>query len=399
MRFGIFYEHQLPRPWSEGLEHKLFQDALTQVELADKLGFDTAWEVEHHFLEEYSHSSAPEVFLAAASQRTTRIRLGHGIVQLPTNHPARVAERVSTLDLLSHGRVEFGVGEGSSVTELHPFDRRFRDKRAVWEDAMRCLMPMFWEEGWEYHGEFFDFPLRNVIPKPRQYPHPPLWVACSQLETIEMAGRRGIGALGFQFLSAEAATAWVHAYYNSFTKRLDLLGPYATNPNIAVVSQFMCAPTDQEAQRRADGSTFFQFALRFYNEHGPVVPGTVSLWDEYQIWKSSASGQKAQGGGLIGSPATIREKLHRFAESNVDQVILLNQAGRNSHEDICEALELFATEVMPEFHAMEPDHDEWKRKVLEGELELDEIDTDPYNIIGMQSTKWKPGMPVPTPSL
>ena len=214
-----------------------------------------------------------------------------------------------------------------------------------------------------------------------------------------MAGRRGIGALGFQFLSAEAATAWVHAYYNSFTKRLDLLGPYATNPNIAVVSQFMCAPTDQEAQRRADGSTFFQFALRFYNEHGPVVPGTVSLWDEYQIWKSSASGQKAQGGGLIGSPATIREKLHRFAESNVDQVILLNQAGRNSHEDICEALELFATEVMPEFHAMEPDHDEWKRKVLEGDLELDEIDTDPYNIIGMQSTKWKPGMPVPTPSL
>jgi len=95
MKFGIFYELQLPRPWNDDSEYVLFQQALDQIELADKLGYDYAWEVEHHFLEEYSHSSAPEVFLAAASQRTKNIRLGHGIVQLPTNHPARVAERVS----------------------------------------------------------------------------------------------------------------------------------------------------------------------------------------------------------------------------------------------------------------------------------------------------------------
>ena len=129
MKFGIFYELQLPRPWNDDSEYVLFQQALDQIELADNLGYDYAWEVEHHFLEEYSHSSAPEVFLAAASQRTKNIRLGHGIVQLPTNHPARVAERVSTLDIVSGGRVELGIGEGSSVTELHPFDRRFRDKR------------------------------------------------------------------------------------------------------------------------------------------------------------------------------------------------------------------------------------------------------------------------------
>ena len=138
MKFGIFYEHQLPRPWTEGAEHRLFKNSLEQVELADRLGYDFAWEVEHHFLEEYSHSSAPEVFLAAASQRTKQIRLAHGIIQLTTNHPARVAERVSTLDLVSDGRVELGIGEGSSVTELHPFDRRFRDKREVWEDAVRA---------------------------------------------------------------------------------------------------------------------------------------------------------------------------------------------------------------------------------------------------------------------
>src|ERR1700740_1852033 len=109
MKFGIFYEHQLQRPCEPGAERRLFQDALDQVELADRLGIDYAWEVEHPFLEEYSHSSAPEVFLAAASQRTERIRLGHGIIQLPTNHPARVAEKVACLDLVSNGRVEFGM--------------------------------------------------------------------------------------------------------------------------------------------------------------------------------------------------------------------------------------------------------------------------------------------------
>ena len=380
MKFGIFYEHQLPRPWEEDSEYRLLQESLDQIELADRLGYDYAWEVEHHFLEEYSHSSAPEVFLGAASQRTKNIRLGHGIIQLTTNHPARVAERVSTLDLLSHGRVELGLGEGSSVTELHPFDRRFRDKRSVWEDAVRCLMPMFSESAVEYHGEWFDFPRRNVVPKPRQKPHPPLWVACSQLETIRMAGRRGMGALGFQFVSAEAAHAWVHAYYNAFVKTLEPLADYVTNPNIAVVCQFMCAPTDEEARARSTGSSFFQFALGFYNSHGPVDPGSVDLWQEFLAWRETDKGKKARLGGLIGSPQTLREKLAKFEESNVDQVILLNQAGRNTHEDICSSLELFAAEVMPEFQAREPQHQEWKQGVLAGEIELEELDTEPHSM-------------------
>ena len=112
MKFGIFYEHQIPRPWDADSEHRIYREALEQVELADRVGIDYAWEVEHHFLEEYSHSSAPEVFLAACSQRTQRIRLGHGIVLMPPgyNHPARVAERIAALDLVSDGRVEFGTG-------------------------------------------------------------------------------------------------------------------------------------------------------------------------------------------------------------------------------------------------------------------------------------------------
>jgi alkanesulfonate monooxygenase SsuD/methylene tetrahydromethanopterin reductase-like flavin-dependent oxidoreductase (luciferase family) len=387
MKIGIFYELQLPRPWRTDSEYELFQNALTQVELADKLGYDYAWEVEHHFMEEYSHSSAPEVFLAAASQRTKNIRLGHGIVQLTTSHPARVVERVSTLDLLSHGRVEFGIGEGSSVTELHPFDRRFRDKRLVWEDAVRALIPMFKDGGSEYHGEFFDFPLRNVLPKPRQKPHPPLWVACSQLETIEMAGRRGMGALAFQFISAEAAQAWVHAYYNAYLNQLEKLADYQSNPNIAVVSAFMCAETDEEAIRRSEGWTFFQFALGFYAKQGPVAPGTIDLWQEYLKWK--AAGRSPKQTGLIGSPETIRERLRKFESSGVDQVILLNQAGNNTHEHICESLELFAREIMPEFHAREAEHQQWKQAVLRGEITLERIDTDPFNTPG----RAKPTLP------
>src|SRR6266508_6004545 len=145
MRFGIFYEHQLPRPWAPGDEHRLLKDALEQVELADRLGIDYLWLVEHHFLEEYSHSSAPEVFLAAVSQRTSRLRLGHGIVQTPPgyNHPARVAERIATLDLLSRGRVEFGTGESSSEAELGGFGIDPAAKREMWDEgtrvALRCM--------------------------------------------------------------------------------------------------------------------------------------------------------------------------------------------------------------------------------------------------------------------
>src|SRR6202022_4514980 len=140
MKFGIFYEHQLPRPWGPKSEYQLLQDSLTQIELADRLGYDYAWVVEHHFLEEYSHSSAPEVFLGAASQRTKSIRLGHGIIQLTTSHPAKVAERVAALDILSNGRAEFGMGESASITELEPFDISFDEKRDIWEDAVRCLI-------------------------------------------------------------------------------------------------------------------------------------------------------------------------------------------------------------------------------------------------------------------
>jgi alkanesulfonate monooxygenase SsuD/methylene tetrahydromethanopterin reductase-like flavin-dependent oxidoreductase (luciferase family) len=138
MKFGIFYEHQIPRPWDANAEHRIYREALEQVELADRLGIDYAWEVEHHFLEEYSHSSAPEVFLAACSQRTKRIRLGHGIVLMPPgyNHPARVAERIAALDLVSDGRVEFGTGESASILELGGYRVDVAEKQTAWRESV-----------------------------------------------------------------------------------------------------------------------------------------------------------------------------------------------------------------------------------------------------------------------
>ncbi|MFV9453842.1 LLM class flavin-dependent oxidoreductase [Rhodococcus sp. NM-2] len=385
MKFGVFYELQLPRPWQERSEYDLFNNALTQIELADKLGYDYAWAVEHHFLEEYSHCSAPEVFLGAASQRTKQIRLGHGVIQMTTNDPHRVAEKVATLDLLSGGRVELGMGEAGGPSELHPFNVRVRDKRERWIESVKATMPMFTQNAWEFHGDYYDFPARNVLPKPLQKPHPPLWVACSSIQTIGAAASWGMGALGFSFVSPESAQAWVHRYYNTFLNDSNPLTDYPKNANIAVVSGFMCADTDEEALAKASGWTFFQFALQYYGRHGVDKPGESDVWGAYQEWRHTEKAEKALRNGLVGSPETIRKRLTMLAEANVDQVILLNQAGNTSHEDICTSLEMFASEIMPEFHAMEDDHAQWKRDVLERRIVLEELSTDGYDLYAHQN--------------
>src|SRR6202521_204139 len=133
MKFGVFYELQLPKPWGPDDERRLVHDALAQVELADRLGIDYAWVVAHHFLKEYSHCSASEVFLAAAAARTKRIRLGHGIRQVIANYnqPARTAEAVAMLDLISNARAELGIGEGATRLELGGFNVPAKEKRAM----------------------------------------------------------------------------------------------------------------------------------------------------------------------------------------------------------------------------------------------------------------------------
>jgi alkanesulfonate monooxygenase SsuD/methylene tetrahydromethanopterin reductase-like flavin-dependent oxidoreductase (luciferase family) len=374
VKFGIFYEHQLPRPWQDGAEYRLIQDALDQIELADSLGIDYVWEVEHHFLEEYSHSSAPEVFLAAASQRTKRIRLGHGIVQTPPpfNHPARVAERVAMLDLVSGGRADFGSGESSSESELGGFMIEPEQKRAMWEEGLRVAVRCMSETPFTGHsGDFVTMPPRNVIPKPMQKPHPPLWVACSRRETIHLAAQHGIGALAFAFVDPEEAKHWVDDYYTTLENEGVPIGD-AVNANVACVTTFMCDRDEETALARGiEGANFFGYSLAHYYVFGRHAPAGTDVWAEYQARRGERGFdpvavamatrendrlgarivQDGFGGlrGAIGTPDQIRDYLRRYEECGVDQVIFCSQAGKNRHEHIMESLELFGQEVLPEF--------------------------------------------------
>ena len=365
MRFGIFYEHQLPRPWKDGDELKLFQDALDQVELADKLGIDHAWEVEHHFLEEYSHSSAPEVFLAACSQRTKNIRLGHGITLMPPNynHPARVAERIATLDLVSRGRVEWGTGESSALLELGGYRVPVDQKRSQWREAVeQCANMMAMDPYPGFEGEFFSMPCRNVVPKPVQRPHPPLWVACSNRETIKLAARLGIGALTFSFVDPAEAKSWVDDYYRIFKEECVPIG-HACNPNIAMVTGFSLHKDAAQAKARGmDGFRFFSYALGHYYIFGEHKPGRTDIWAAFE--KARYKMPEEGGSRGIGTPDEMRKHLRGFADAGVDQVSFIQQGGRNKHEDICNSLEMFASEVMPEFKEFEAERIKRKEEEL-----------------------------------
>jgi alkanesulfonate monooxygenase SsuD/methylene tetrahydromethanopterin reductase-like flavin-dependent oxidoreductase (luciferase family) len=372
MRFGIFYEHQLPRPWSAQSEADLLADALEQIELADGLGFDYVWEVEHHFLEEYSHSSAPEVFLAAVSQRTKRIRLGHGIVNVmpAVNHPARIAERIATLDLISGGRVEFGTGESSSAAELGGFLIDRERKREMWQEELDTIARMFVEVPFAgLDGEFVRMPPRNVIPKPLQRPHPPLWVACSRRETIHLAARNGIGALSFSFVEPEDAAKWVTEYYRLLASEECVPAGFAVNANVAVVLPMMLGPDEAQAiERGIDGAHFFGYSLMHYYGIAKHSPGVTDVWKAFVENRAQAGfareivrpdqaplGVKLLQQGLgslrgaIGTPQQVGDLVARYEAAGVDQVIFVLQAGRNRHEHICESLQLFAEQVLPRF--------------------------------------------------
>src|SRR5690349_13953368 len=400
MRFGLFYEHQMPRPWEEGAQEQLLVDALDQIELADRVGFDYVWEVEHHFLEEYSHSSAPEVFLGAASQRTERIRLGHGIVQLPPafNHPARIAERAATLDLISGGRLELGTGEASSQAELGGFGVEREHKREQWEECLDALARMFVEEPFAgLDGRFVRMPPRNVMPKPKQRPHPPLWVACSRRDTILLAARKGLGALSFSFVEPEAAKEWVDEYYALIASEECVPGGFAVNPNVAVVLPMMCHEDEATAiERGIDGAHFFGYSLAYYYAFGSMRPGVTSIWDDFLanrdkrgFARSIVTPDQAPLGvkllqeglgslrGAIGTPDQIADLVERYERAGVDQIIFVSQSGKTRHEHICESIELFAEKVMPRFAGRAAAVESEKRERLAGACERAVARRDP----------------------
>jgi alkanesulfonate monooxygenase SsuD/methylene tetrahydromethanopterin reductase-like flavin-dependent oxidoreductase (luciferase family) len=406
MKFGLFYELQLPKPgdadqWDPDAERRIYHEMLDQVALADSLGFDYVFEVEHHFLEEYSHSSSPELMMAALSQRTKRIRLGHGIVLTPPayNHPARVAERISALDILSNGRVEFGSGESASEMELGGFGVERRMKKAMWEEATREITNMMTQTPYEgFQGEFFSMPARNVIPKPLQKPHPPLWVAASRRETTMVAARLGMGSLGFGFETPDELGERALEYYRLVREELMPIG-HAINPALAVLNTFMMADTDEEAMRRsANGPAFFSYSLGYYYNPatgGVHKPGATNVYQDFLTRAGETAQAQAQRGGFlsaaqiaegepedevqkalyraarsgnaIGTTETLRKTLAKYEEQHLDVMIFVAQCGDRKHEHIMESIETFGKELLPEFKERhERDQKAWRADQLRG---------------------------------
>src|SRR5690242_19208691 len=374
MKFGIFYEHQLPRPWGPKSEYQLLQDSLTQIELADRLGYDYAWEVEHHFLEEYSHSAAPEVFLSACAALTKNIRVGHGIRQVIANynHPARTAEGLATLDIISRGRLDFGIGEGATRLELGGFGIPAKEKRAMALEAAEQIANMMVMDPYPgYEGKSFSFPCRNVVPKPMQKPHPPMWMACTNRDTIKVAASKGLGALAFSFVDPAEAHNWAEIYYGIIKSNECVPIGHSVNANIAMVSNFSVHHDRAEAIRRGqEGFEFFGYAVNALVAHD-TVPGRSSLFADFQKSRArqdeeiiAAVRGAARNVNGIGTPDDIRDHIRGFQEAGVDQVIFLQQAGRNRHEHICQSLELFAAEVMGEFKAQVAEREAKKAKAL-----------------------------------
>ncbi|WP_292938467.1 LLM class flavin-dependent oxidoreductase [Noviherbaspirillum sp.] len=380
----MFFELQLPRPWADGDEQRLFQNALEWAEIGDRIGIACAWAQEHHFLEEYSHSTAPEVFLAALSQRTKHMRIGHGVTLMAPgyNHPARIAERIATLDLVSNGRVEWGTGESSSRIELEGFKLNYLEKRAMWLESVRETAKIISSEPYlGYEGKYFSMPARNVVPKPVQRPHPPMWVACTNRETMKFAARLGLGALTFAFMDATEAKYWVEEYYEIFKSECKPIGR-RVNPNIAMLAGVMChRDRDIAKERGIEGQQFFKWALAHYYRQGVHVPGRTNLWEEFK----KITPEPMAGLDGVGTPEDVRDHFRSLEGAGVDQVIMLQQAGLYKHEHICESLELLGSDVLPEFIAR--DIEAQKRKQLE---------LEPYiakalaNVEPMQDTEPQP---------
>jgi alkanesulfonate monooxygenase SsuD/methylene tetrahydromethanopterin reductase-like flavin-dependent oxidoreductase (luciferase family) len=359
MQLSVMYELFTPQPMDATTEHQIIQQTLEQIELADRLGFRAVWAVEHHFLEEYAHLSAPEILLAAASQRTSRIRLGHGIINtLPAiNHPFRVAERVATLDHISNGRVEFGSGEGASAVELGGFGVDPDQKNAMWAEGLDFVVKAMTERPFAgYQGQFVSAPIRNVVPKPYQQPHPPLWMATSRREKITTAAQRGLGALGFYFVDPKIAVEWVDHYYEVFEREAIAVG-YAANPSIALNIGMHAAPTRKQAvEQYQDGFDLFGSATVHYYRDGEHAPGVTSTAEIFQAQKA-ANGARTQTEwddkepAGIGTVNNIMALCEIYEQAGLDELLIMPQmASTVRHEDAMASLELIGTQVIPELH-------------------------------------------------
>ncbi|MGA8220650.1 MAG: LLM class flavin-dependent oxidoreductase [Candidatus Acidiferrales bacterium] len=355
MKFSLFFELQ-PADASVSAERRVFAECVEQALLADELGYHEVWAVEHHGLQEYSHCSAPEVLLGFLAGRTKRIRLGHGVTLTPYryNHPIRVAERIATLDILSEGRVDWGSGKSSSLVEQEAFEINHGELESQWLEAFSMIPRMWRSDVFEWEGTHFHIPPTAILPKPVQRPHPPIFVACSRPETVELAGKLGAGSLNFTAGSDDYLLNKIRAYRAAIAS--------ARGPAGMVNNRFCCTPTTLvlKDDRKAcefgfRGSRFFQESLATYFLSRERIVGKLDVSREplsnAQLAKAMAD-RNTPGSALnsaIGDPQSAIETIRRFQSAGVDELILVMQMATVPHEIILESLRTFAEKVMPHF--------------------------------------------------
>lgn len=365
MRFSLLYELQLPRPWDGGqaeAERRLIAEALDQIAAADRLGFHAAWIAEHHFLEEGSHASAPGVVLSAASQRTTDLLLGLA-AQPALHHPAHLAATVATLDLVSGGRVLLGAAATATGAE-----RGAGLASSGSADPFATAVSMMVESPFA-GDDALGMPPRDVVPKPLQKPHPPLWSVVSKRAEARIAGERGTGALVLSAVDPEELGAWASGYDAALSSEQSVPVGFAVNPAFAAALPLHVHHDEAEAIARGiDGAHFAAYARGHYTTFGEHQPGRTSVWEDFLARRDDVGLARAPivaggaplrvrllGGGLasqrgaIGTPEQVRDLVARFEAVGVDELVFLVQTGRTRHEHVLESLELFAAEVMPAF--------------------------------------------------
>jgi alkanesulfonate monooxygenase SsuD/methylene tetrahydromethanopterin reductase-like flavin-dependent oxidoreductase (luciferase family) len=357
MEFGIFNSLYLPKRLSdadpEHAEHNRLMDEVEWTKAADRAGFKYTWATEHHFLEEYSHLSANESFLAYLAGVTERIHLGSGIINItpPVNHPARIAERVAVIDHLSGGRFEFGMGRGSSSTEQRGFGINDPELTKEMFDEVVEQIPRMWrKEKYSYEGKFFSMPERNVLPKPYTDPHPPLWVAAGNPSTFEKAARMGLGVLCFASIPLPKLAEYI-AIYKKNIVNAEPVGGYINN-NIMITSQMLCLEDGHKAREIAtDMTSGYQNSLVFHYLDTFPKPDYVPDWPEVlpeptmeQLDQAIASGQVC-----IGDPDEVAKAVQTYVDTGADQLTFGMLSTTMPVEIAIEAVETFGKHVLPQY--------------------------------------------------
>jgi alkanesulfonate monooxygenase SsuD/methylene tetrahydromethanopterin reductase-like flavin-dependent oxidoreductase (luciferase family) len=357
VEFGLLYEWQMPVGISRDEESRRFLQMIEQVKLAEELGFTSVWSVEHHFLESFSHASAPEVLLSWIAAHTSTIRVGHGVRLLPYpyNHPIRAAEQAATLDLLSRGRLEFGTGRSATAAELGGFGIDPAETRDMWRESLELILKAWQDPLVEHHGKYFSQVARPMVPKPLQSPHPPLWMSCTSPESHEVAGELGLGLLSFTLALAFDEVASRIAKYRERIKTATPIGQFVNNQT-AVFTMAHCAATPALARERAEVGV-----MRYQHDQIDLLTSLLpdlkenSSYDYYNRFvgvdydKFTYDYLDSRNMVLVGDPERCIQLAKQYEAIGVDRLLLFVQYKDMPHEHTMDSLRLFGTEVLPAF--------------------------------------------------